>query len=121
MNMAILVAALIQVESGGNCNAVGDGGNSVGCLQIQVAVIQDVNRIYGRHYLPSDRHNKRKSEEICRLYLMHYGKNYERKTGKKATPEVLSRCWNGGPMGWRKSATVKYWEKVKREMRKGAK
>ena len=112
MNYGILVAALIQIESGGDCRAVGDGGASVGCLQIQVAAIKDVNRVYGRHYLPLDRYNQRKSEEICRLYLMHYGAVYERQTGQAPTQEVLSRIWNGGPTGWRKASTERYWKKV---------
>ena len=112
MNYALLVAALVQIESGGDCQAIGDGGRSVGCLQIQEAVIKDVNRVYGRHYLPVDRFNLRKSEEICRLYLMHYGQNYERRTGKEATQEVLSRIWNGGPTGWKKTSTERYWKKV---------
>ena len=44
IDYAILLAVLIQVESSGNNTAVGDNGKSVGCLQIQQGVIDDVNK-----------------------------------------------------------------------------
>jgi hypothetical protein len=47
------------------------------------------------------------------IYLNHYGKVYEKKTGKKATCEVLSRIHNGGPNGYKNPKTIKYWNKVK--------
>ena len=33
---------------------------------------------------------------------------YERKTGKKASLEVLASIHNGGSNGWKKEATLKY-------------
>ena len=33
----------------------------------------------------------------------------EKETGKKPTDEVLARIWNGGPRGWKKKSTRKYW------------
>ena len=111
--ITLLIPLLIQVESGGRADAVGDGGKAVGVLQIHECVIQDVNRVYQTKYTPADRLNKAKSMSICRLYLKYYGTRYQLKTGKKATLEVLSRCWNGGPDGWKKQSTVKYWNKVK--------
>lgn len=116
MNYALLIAALIQIESAGNDQAIGDGGRSVGCLQISMAVIQDVNRVYGRHFLPIDQFNRRKSMEICKLYLMHWGANYERRTGLAPTLQVLGRIWNGGPTGDMKHSTERYSVKVREMM-----
>ncbi len=111
--LTILIPLLIQVESSGDPNAIGDGGRAVGCLQIHPVVVEDVNRIYQTKYTEKDRLNKAKSMSICRLYLKYYGTRYQLKTGKKATMEALARIWNGGPDGWKKQSTVKYWKKVK--------
>jgi len=113
-----IVKALIKVESNGNNHAIGDGGMAVGCLQIWNVVIQDVNRIYHTDYKATDRTDRKKSIEICRKYLAYWGKHYEKKTGKTCTLEVLSRIWNGGPTGYKKDSTIKYWNKVKKEINK---
>lgn len=102
---ALLLAALIAVESGGNAHAVGDGGRAVGVLQIHPVVVADVNRIAGTHYTLADRWSPVKSREICTLYLAHY-------CGPGASAEKMARCWNGGPRGHLKPATVGYWRKV---------
>ena len=116
--IAILISALMVVESDGNANAIGDHGKAVGVLQIHPECVQDVNRQTGNAYTLQDRKSILKSREICAAYLAHYGKRYERKTGKTATAEVYSRIWNGGPSGYAKSATAHYWEKTRRELAK---
>ena len=47
-----LITSLVQVESRGNSNAIGDNGKAIGCLQIHKGVVEDVNRIYGNHICP---------------------------------------------------------------------
>ncbi len=115
--ITLLIPLLIQVESGGRADAVGDNGKAVGILQIHPIVVEDVNRIYQTKYTPADRLNKAKSMNICRLYLKYYGTRYQLKTGKKATLETLCRIWNGGPDGWKKQATIQYWKKVQKAMK----
>ena len=100
MDWGLLILALILVESGGDNSAVGDRGHAIGCLQIHRCVVEDVNRIYKMNFrYPRDALNRQKSVEICMLYLKHYGLDYERRTKKPATAEVLARIWNGGPNG----------------------
>ncbi len=111
-----LITALAQIESSNNPKAIGDGGDSVGILQIQKAVILDVNKIYGTRYSPKDRLNPAKSKEICRKYLAYYGGLYQKKTGKSPTNEVYARLWNGGPNGYRYKSTELYWKRVKRHL-----
>ena len=111
-----LIDALIQVESNGDVNAVGDNGKAYGCLQIWDVVIQDVNRVYRTNYKHKDAFSKSKAEQICRLYLTHWGKHYERTTHKKVTYEILARIWNGGPKGYKKKQTIAYWNKVRKEL-----
>ena len=116
--IAILLNALIAVESCGNPAAVGDNGQAVGVLQIHPECIQDVNRKTGNAYTLQDRKSISRSREICAAYLAHYGKRYERKTGKTATAEVYARIWNGGPRGYAKESTRRYWRKVQAELRR---
>ena len=114
-----LVAVLAMVESGGDHAAVGDGGRSVGHLQIGRAVIEDVNRIYHTDFGPPDAKDRRRATLICLLYLKHWGKRYELKTGRVAEPEVLARIWNGGPNGWHKPTTIEYGRRVAALMTEG--
>lgn len=113
-----LINALIEVESNGDTKAVGDGGKSCGQLQIQMVVIKDVNKFYGRNFTAADRFESDKSKEICRLYLTHWGKQYQKTSGKQPTNEIYSRIWNSGPRGYLKQCSKPYWERVKRELKK---
>jgi hypothetical protein len=105
-----LIPALIAIESGGDPNAVGDNGRSLGILQIQAAVVQDVNAWYGTHYRHADAFEPAYAREICRVYLLRWAT--EKRLGRQPTFEDMARIWNGGPNGWKKKSTVKYWEKV---------
>jgi hypothetical protein len=100
-----LIEALVQIESKGNDDAVGDNGRAVGCLQIHKEVVDDVNRHYGTFYTYDDRKCPIKSREICRKYLVMHG-------GIRSTDEKYARIWNGGPKGHKKKSTKRYWRKV---------
>ena len=109
MNLTNLISALIMVESSNNDLAIGDQGRAIGCLQIHKAVVLDVNRITGSHYRWESMTNRVQARAVCQAYLTHYGRG--------ATTEQLARRWNGGPTGDRKTATVAYWAKVKKELK----
>jgi soluble lytic murein transglycosylase-like protein len=112
------ILALAIVESSLNPLAIGDDGNAVGYLQITPAVIKDVNYFYDRDYVLDDRFDKKKSVNICALYLKHWGEHYEKQTGSKPTAEIYAKIWNGGALAWRKTDPRvvnnldNYWEKV---------
>ena len=118
-----LMSALCIVESNGKINAKGDYSKklkeyrAIGAFQLWKIYVDDVNKILKNRgcknrYKYSDRYDYRKSYEMVVIYLNHYGNVYEKKTGKKATFEVLSRIHNGGPKGYEKEATLEYWNKV---------
>ena len=113
MNLGPLIAALITVETGGCKNpdlAIGDGGAAIGALQIHKSVVVDVNRIAGTHYTHQQMTNRIAARKVCEIYLTHYGKG--------CTTEQLARKWNGGgPAGDKKSATIPYWNKVKKHLK----
>ena len=85
--------------------------NAAGLYQISRIYLKDVNRILGyRKYILADRFDPQKSEEMVRIYLGHYGKN--------KTLEDIARIHNGGPRGWSRPATKKYWLKIKKWLTK---
>ena len=110
-----LLPLLIQIESSGNDKAIGDKGLARGCLQIHRGYWQDgCERLKVDWNYEEGSFDRVKSIKVAYAYLVRYGKAYEKLTGKKATPEVLARIHNGGPLGWKKDATKKYWLKVKK-------
>ena len=103
-----LLSALMMVESRGNDSAHAIGEDAVGCLQIRKTMVDDVNRILKRQgkaerFTYEDRWRRDKSIQMFEIYCEHYG---------LTTAEEIARCWNGGPRGMDKDATVYYWNKV---------
>jgi len=111
LNLDRLIPALEKVESNGNPDAIGDGGKALGILQIWEVVIIDVNRAKGTSYVHADAFDPVKARAICKAYLSIYCT--ERRLGRQPTMEDAARIWNGGPNGFKKAATEKYWHKVK--------
>lgn len=105
-----LIDALVKVESNGDPRAVGDKGKALGCLQIWSVVVQDVNEVSRVKYTHADAFDPAKARAICRAYLARWCN--AKRLGREPTDEDYARVWNGGPNGWRKSATIKYWHKV---------
>jgi hypothetical protein len=107
-NTTHLLSALIMVESRDNDSAHAVGEDAVGCLQIRKTMVDDVNRILKRQkkdlrFTYDDRWLRNKSIQMFDIYCKHYG---------LTTAEEIARCWNGGPRGMDKEATVYYWNKV---------
>lgn len=70
------VNALIEVESGGNTNAVGDGGKAVGVLQIQPIYIAELERLGVTGFTLDDRYDRARS--IAMFEAMQDLKNPDR-------------------------------------------
>ena len=102
-----LITKIYVVESGGRLNPPdGDGGRAVGALQLHKCVIDDVNFYYGQNFTYTDRHDLNKAKQIAKLYIamwMH-----------KQREEIAARIFNGGPRGWQKKSTDKYWQKIQK-------
>ena len=68
--IAIVIAVLIRVESGGDRWAVGDGGRAVGILQQHRVSVVEANRIVGYcRWTYSDRLDPVESLAMCRVTL----------------------------------------------------
>jgi len=123
-----VMPAIAEVESGGDPKAKGDRNkktgryDAVGLYQLHIEYVEDVKTIVKRLKLPgkkfiyADRKDPDKSCQMVVFYLYHYGSAYLLKTGKMPTAEILCRIHNGGPLGYKKKATEKYWLKVKAVM-----
>jgi len=110
-----LISALIQVESSGHNDAIGDKHlkqKAYGCLQIRQPAVDDYNRWHGTNHKAEDcLGNRSLSVAICKSYIGRYAT--ESRLGRKPSDEDKARIWNGGPNGWKSSGTVGYWKKVK--------
>lgn len=116
---ADLVTALIHVESRGNDSAIGDrhlvGSEAVGALQIRPIMVREVNRILkiqksDKRYKLKDRFDRNKTIEMFYVW-----KNYHH---KDSNFETIARNWNGGPKGYKRNSTLKYWNKVEQQLNK---
>lgn len=104
-------AALHQVETSGRLGAIeGDGGRSLGPLQISRAYFAD-SKVTGSY------------EQVIELeaaikVASAYMKRYEPEAWRQGNVEILARLHNAGP-GWRRklAATDTYAAKVRRAMR----
>ena len=47
--------------------------------------------------------------------MFYIWKNFHHKGD---SDEVIARCWNGGPKGWKSIKTQHYWNKVQKELKK---
>ena len=106
-----IVLGIIQVESNGNDEAYNESEDAVGCLQIRPIMVREVNRILkmkGEEYRfkMKDRWDREKSLEMFWIWrdYHHPDSDYE----------IIARNWNGGPNGYKKKSTERYWEKVNR-------
>ena len=106
-----LFHAICQVESSGNPKAHHKGEDSRGIVQIRAIMVKDINRILGEdRYTHDDAWCVKKSREMFDIYRLHYHPDGD--------AERIARCWNGGPKGHRKQATLPYWRKIQAALKK---
>jgi len=106
-----LVDALIIAESNGNDNAIGDNGKAIGCLQIWEIYHTDAierSRIGGSY---KDCFNRDYAIKVFDAYMKRYAREAWTNPAK-FDAEKVARIHNGGPRGYKKKATQKYWKKV---------
>lgn len=100
-----LIDAIIEVESQGDINAIGDTGlryKAYGCMQVRQPAVDDVNKKFGTVYTAEAcLGNKSLSIDIFNKYMECYPKNI--------TNEEKARAWNGGG-NWKLVYNKKGWE-----------
>ena len=114
-----LLTALIFVESRGNDSVIGDrhlvGNEAVGALQIRPIMVREVNRILKiqgktERFDLKDRFDREKSIHMFMIWKEFHHKD--------SSPEKVARNWNGGPKGYKKDRTIKYWNKIEKQLNK---
>ena len=112
-----LLTALIFVESRGNDSAIGDrhlvGNEAVGALQIRPIMVREVNRILKiqgktERFDLKDRFDRQQSIRMFMIWKEFHHKD--------SSPEKVARNWNGGPKGYKKDRTIKYWNKIEKQL-----
>ena len=117
-NISNIRETLKHVETQHNPAAMGDYVNGIpmsyGILQIQQGAIDDVNKEFGTSYTHEDAFSEACSEEIFDLYIQKWANHLEKRQNRTATAEDIVRIWNGGPNGYLRHSTIKYFEKYKK-------
>ena len=112
-----LLNALIFIESRGNDSAIGDrhlvGNEAVGALQIRPIMVREVNRILKiqgktERFDLKDRFDREKSIHMFMIWKEFHHRD--------SSPEKIARNWNGGPNGYKKDRTIKYWNKIEKQL-----
>jgi soluble lytic murein transglycosylase-like protein len=114
MTILTLIFALIAVESNGNDRAIGDNGLAYGCLQLHAAYVKDAAEYAKKDWTHQDAFDRETSIDIVLAYMSRYAT--EARLGRPVTAEDIARIHNGGPNGYKKEATVKYWKKVEAQL-----
>ena len=114
MNIMTLILALIAVESNGNDRAIGDDGLAYGCLQLHAAYVQDAAEFANEDWTHEDAFDRETSIDIVLAYMARYAT--EARLGRLPNAQDIARIHNGGPNGYKKDATLKYWGKVRDQL-----
>ena len=120
-----LLDAIAVVESHNKDNAVNVKEAAVGRYQIRPGYLKEVNRIQGMRkgalYQYQDRLDPVKARQMVRIYLVFWGEQYRKVTGKAPTDEVYAKIHNGHAF-WTKGQSCAdrlqyYWGKIQRVMK----
>ena len=116
---ADFVSAVIYIESRGYSSAYNIKEEAVGVLQIRPIMLREVNRVLRKNKMTlrfelSDRWNRQKSIDM--FDIMAEQVNPEGMSQMQFF-ETVARRWNGGRRGDKKKATIKYWERIKNQIK----
>lgn len=107
-----VLTAIRTVESNNNPSAVGDNGNAIGVYQIWKSYWKDARQTSSIGGVYNDCFTPDYADRVVRAYMKRYAT--EKRLGREVTQEDIARIHNGGPNGYKKNATVKYWKKVQK-------
>lgn len=101
---------LSDVESGGDDQAVGDGGRSLGRYQI--------GRLYWQDAGSPGVYNDVTDPAFAESVMLAYWRRWCPSALAALDYETLARVHNGGPRGSSKQSTLPYWRKVQERLQK---
>ncbi len=104
--------AILKQEGWKGPGTTGDNGKALGPYQIWYEYWKDAtdfDKSIGGKY--EDVENLQYARKVFNAYMRRYAT--ERRIGRPVTWEDIARIHNGGPNGYKKAATLKYWDNVK--------
>ena len=113
LEMKCLLDAICEVESNCDPSAIGDNGASIGAYQIQYNYWFDAVEWDPSLSSPIFEYNDCFDKEYSEFIMIAYMERYVPEAMEYFDPEVIARTHNGGPNGFAKDSTIKYWEKIK--------
>ena len=113
MELHRVLEAICQVESNCDSNAIGDAGDAIGPFQIHQAYWYDAVEFSNDPYLTTGEYHDCFNYEYAYLILLEYMNRYASDALNPVNAEKIARIHNGGPKGYKKQSTQKYWQKVK--------
>lgn len=96
MSILEIVLILIQIESGGDPLAVGDGGRAVGCLQIHPIMVEECQRVSGIEFTLEDRLCEIRSVLMCATFLRDQRERYRKRYDCEPSDAAIASSWNTG-------------------------
>ena len=114
-----LLESICKVESNCDSSAIGDNGNAIGAYQIWKDYWYDACTFRDNDDLElSDGYESCYDKEYSKKVVLAYWNRYAtmKRLGRTPTDEDRARIHNGGPNGYKKDSTLKYWKKVQNEM-----
>jgi len=116
-----IILLLIQIESNGQNDAIGDNGRAVGCLQIHEIMVDEVNRIMQlkgitKLYTYDDRYSMRESIQMAYIYMTYHVT--KEKLGRRPVASDYALSWNQGSSWHKKKPNQRYLNKFNRELEK---
>ena len=115
-----LLAAMCEVESNCDPSAVGDNGNAIGAYQIWYDYWYDAVTFKNNDDLKlSDGYESCYDKDYSEKVVLAYWERYAtiKRIGRTPTDEDRARIHNGGPNGYKKNSTLKYWRKIQNASR----
>lgn len=99
------------IESSLNPTLIGDNGGAIGVLQMHKAYVQDAAEYAKKDWVHEDCLEPEIAVPIFRAYMARYAT--KERLGRKPTLQDIARIHNGGPNGYKKESTLRYWRAVK--------
>ena len=130
-NIALLIAAIIQVESGGDWTLPPNHRGAAGGMQVKMIQVHELARLtklagWEVPYRSKDRYDKQRTIAAAALYFAHYSDAWWRWYGRPPTNREMSAWWRVGYAA-SQNPTAKearwmrdYWRKVGKAMEGGS-
>lgn len=108
-----LIEAIAWVETRNNPDEFNPKENAIGYLQIRPIRVDEINRLLALEGSTKRYTHEQAWDKECSIEMF----KEDVRLNNLKSPEKIARNWNGGPRGYKKSSTLKYWNLVKSKLK----